>query len=63
MPLSCIFYIIRTQEENPKCGDVIGNPTKESHVLGSKVENIDINDKTANRTRSSAGRPAALCLF
>ena len=49
MASSCIFFIISMREENPKCGDVIGNPTKESHALGSKVENIDINDKTAKR--------------
>ena len=49
MASSCIFFIISMPEENPKCGDVIGNPTKESHVLGSKVENIDLNDKTTKR--------------
>ena len=49
MASSCIFFIISMPEENPKCGDVIGNPTKESHALGSKVENIDLNDKTTKR--------------
>ena len=77
MASSCIFFIISMPEENPKCGDVIGNPTKESHALGSKVENIDLNDKTAKRKSAfkfpkcncarfrarSASRPAALCLF
>ena len=77
MASSCIFFIINMPEENPKCGDVIGNPTKESHALGSKVENIDLNDKTATRKSAfkfpkcncarfrarSASRPAALCLF
>ena len=38
MASSCIFFIISMPEENPKCGDVIGNPTKESHALGSTVE-------------------------
>ena len=72
MASSCIFFIISMPEENPKCGDVIGNPTKESHALGSKVENIDLNDKTTKRKSAfqfkwfrarSALRPAALCLF
>ena len=69
MASSCIFFIISMPEENPKCGDVIGNPTKESHALGSKVENIDLIDKTTKRKSGarfrarSALRPAALCLF
>ena len=55
---------------------MIGNPTKESHALGSKVENIDLNDKTTKRKSAfqfkckcarlrarNALRPAALCLF
>ena len=76
MASSCIFFIISMPEENPKCVDVIGNPTKESHALGSRVENIDLNDKTTKRKSAfqfkckcarfrarSALRPAALCLF
>ena len=76
MASSCIFFIISMPEENPKCGDVIGNRTKESHALGSKVENIDLNDKTTKRKSAfqfkgkcagfrarSALRPAALCFF
>ena len=76
MASSCIFFIISMPEENPKCVDVIGNPTKESHALGSRVENIDLNDKTTKRKSAfqfkgkcagfrarSALRPAALCFF
>ena len=48
------------RKKNPSAAsDVIGTPTKKSHVLGSKVENIDINDKTAN-PYALFGRPAAL---
>ena len=69
MASSCIFFIISMREENPKCGDVIGNPTKESHALGSKVEKtkrksaFQFKCKCARFRARSALRPAALCLF
>ena len=63
MASSCIFFIISMPEENPKCGDVIGNPTKESHALGSKVENIDLNDKKQRRERALSSFPNVIALL